>query len=395
MAKYDFSVTNYAKMWGTNAASRHILTNIVNNDKLVGVNESWYLTQGSIDPNFTPVDGHGMATFTVTERNTDVASMANLRAPLGDTDTVDAGGNKTYSATIPDFITSKISETAMERKQREDLYAQTGTDREIIRDIWIPKVQMLVQSMNFTLNWMTAQLQTTGKIVYKNGHGIFSPVHKASIPEENFTKAITTAWTDLSAPIISDMHAIEGDYRSKWGYDGPMQWMMTKKFFLNNFIKNTEVLEKVNEFRALNDLIAVTFNSINTDVFNNAWENVRLAYGLSPIVIVEEKEYEKNKVTGETTAINGWGDNIVVLRPAGDAVRFMRKQILDETYAAYLNNNVQRNFAPIANGLGTIVNTTVPNGMYMQWDTTVMFSCVPALVEFSKHVIVDVSQVRG
>ena len=395
MAKYDFSVSNYAKMWGKNAESRHILTSIVNNEKLIGVNESWYLTQGSVDPNFTPVDGHGMATFTVTERNTDVASMANLRAPLGDTDTVDAGGYNTYSATIPDFITNKISETAMERKQREDMFAQMGTDREIIRDIWIPKVQILIQSMNFTLNWMTAQLQTTGKIHYKNGHGIFSPLHKAPVPEENFVKASTTAWTDKTAKIITDMQTIEGDFRSKWGYDGGMQWMMTKKFFINCFLKNDEVLEKVNEFRNLNDLVAVTFNSINTDVFNNAWENVRTAYGISPIVIVEEKEYEKDSVSGATTPINGWSDNIVVLRPVGDAVRFMRKQILDETYAAYLNNNVQRNFAPIANGLGTIVNTTVPNGMYMQWDTTVMFSCVPALVEFSKHVIVDISQVNG
>ena len=149
------------------------------------------------------------------------------------------------------------------------------------------------------------------------------------------------------------------------------------------------------EFRALNDLIAVSFNNINTDVFNNAWTNVRTAYGLSPIVLVEEKEYDKDKSTGQMKAVNGWADNIVVLRPTGDAVRFMRKQILDETYAQYLNNSVQRNFAPFANGLATIVNTTVPSGMYNEWHTQILFSCVPALVEFTKHVIVDISQTNS
>ncbi|MGN0280797.1 MAG: major capsid protein [Prevotella sp.] len=391
MAKVDFNVSNYAKLFGGTQYDRKVLATIVNNEKLMGINEAWYLTQGSIDPTFTPSDAHGMATFTVQERALNATPMANLRAPLADTNTLDAEGIASYSATIPDFSTPKIVEKAMERKQKEDLFAQMGSDATIIKEQWVPKVIGLRQSMNFTMNWMTAKLMTTGKIVYDKGQGIFSPVHKALIPDENFTHAIGTAWTDPSAKIITQMQTIESEFRSKWGYDGGMQWQMTKNFFLNTFIKNTEVLEKVNEFRALNDLIAVTFTNINTDVFNNAWQNVRTAYGLSPIVLVEEKEYDKNKETGVMTAINGWEDKYVVLRPTGDAVRFMRKQILDETYASYLNNNVQRNFAPIANGLGTIMNTTVPSGMYNEWHTQILFSCVPALVEFTKHVIVDIS----
>ena len=391
MAKVDFNVSNYAKLFGGTQYDRKVLATIVNNEKLMGINEAWYLTQGSIDPTFTPSDAHGMATFTVQERALNATPMANLRAPLADTNPLDAEGIASYSATIPDFSTPKIVEKAMERKQKEDLFVQMGSDATIIKEQWVPKVIGLRQSMNFTMNWMTAKLMTTGKIVYDKGQGIFSPVHKALIPDENFTHAIGTAWTDPSAKIITQMQTIESEYRSKWGYDGGMQWQMTKNFFLNTFIKNTEVLEKVNEFRALNDLIAVTFTNINTDVFNNAWQNVRTAYGLSPIVLVEEKEYDKNKETGVMTAINGWEDKYVVLRPTGDAVRFMRKQILDETYAPYLNNNVQRNFAPIANGLGTIMNTTVPSGMYNEWHTQILFSCVPALVEFTKHVIVDIS----
>ena len=62
--------------------------------------------------------------------------------------------------------------------------------------------------------------------------------------------------------------------------------------------------------------------SFNKDVFDSSWEAVRAAYGLSPIVLVEEKEYSKDNKTGEMKAINGWDDNIVVLRPVGDAVTF-------------------------------------------------------------------------
>ena len=267
MAKVDFNVSNYARLFGKTQYDRKVLTDIVNDEELMGINESWYLTQGSIDPTFTPTDAHGMATFTVNERSLNAAPMASLRAPLSDAEPLDGATINSYAATIPDFTTPKIVEKAMERKQREDLFAQFGTDAPIINEQWIPQVQALRQSMNFTMNWMTAQLMTTAKIVYKHGQGIFAPVHKALVPDANFAKAGKTAWTDLNATIITDMQRIEGEYRAKWGYDGGMQWQMTKNFFLTCFIKNKEVLEKVNEFRALNDLIAVSFNNINTDVF--------------------------------------------------------------------------------------------------------------------------------
>lgn len=392
MAKIDFKTSTYARLWGGRPSDRTLLQTIVNAEKLVGVNEAWYLTQGSVNPSFTPVDEHGLATFTVMEREIGVADMPDLRAPLGDTDAVEGLGVKSYSATIPDFTTRKIVEKAMERKQKEDLFNQLGTDADIIKEQWLPKVVNLRQSMNFGMNWMTGRLMSTGKIIYKNGHGVFAPVHKADIPAENFVKAGATAWTDTTAKIVTDMQRIESDFRDKWGFDGGLQWQMTRKFFVNVFIKNEEVLKLVNDYRVLNDLVAATFTSINKDVFDSSWEAVRAAYGLSPIVLVEEKEYSKDNKTGEMKAINGWDDNIVVLRPVGDAVTFMRKQVLDETYAPFLNNSVERTFAPIANGLGTVMNTVVPSGMYNEWHTQILFSAVPALVEFTKHVIVDTSK---
>lgn len=394
MPKFDFTTSNAYRMFDTKPTSRQILASIVKNDKVIGENPTWFLTQGNINPVMTPTDEKGLATFTVEERVLDAEPMAALRAPLGDAGEMDAGGLNAYSATIPDFITRKFVISAPGRKAWEDSFARLGNDAEILKEMWGPNVTRQMKQMYSTMNWMTAQLMTTGKIIYgKVGStrvdGIFAPLHKAEIPAENFRKAGAVVWTDPNAKIITEMQTIEGDFRSAWDFDGAMKWQMTKKFFLNVFIKNKEVLDKVNEFRNLNDLVSVTFNNINTDVFSNAWENVRNAYGLSPIELVEEKEFVENKATGETTAVQGWADNIVVLRPAGDAVKFMRKELLDNTYAKYLNNTVKRNFAPIGNGLGTIVNTTVPSGIYEEWQTVIMFSTVPALVEFTKHVIVD------
>lgn len=388
MAKFDFNTSRYARLFSPKQADKRLLMSIVNDEDIMGANNSWYLTQGSVDPSFTPVDSTGLATFTVMERKLKNAPLADMRAPLGDAVQIDNEGLNFYSASIPDFITPKIVETAMSREDKEKRFAMFGNDTDIMKQ-WITDATTLRNSMDSTMTWMTAQLMTTGKINYNGiGQGIFAPIHKADIPSANFRKSGAVVWTDPNAKILTEMQFIEGDYRLSWGdWSGAMKWQMTKKFFLNVFIKNKEVVDKINEFRTLNDLVNVTFNNINTDVFNNAWQNIRAAYGISPIELVEEKELNN---TGDTeTVIQGWADNIVVLRPAGDAVRFMRKQILDETYSKYLNDAVQRNFAPINNGLGTLVNTTVPNGMYKEWQTVVMFSAVPALVEFTKHVIVD------
>lgn len=388
MAKFDFNTSRYARLFSPKQADKKLLMTIVNDEEIMGVNNSWYLTQGSVDPSFTPVDSTGLATFTVMERKLKNAPLASLRAPLGDAEQMDNEGLNFYSASIPDFTTDKIVETAMSRDDKERRFAMLGNDTNIMKQ-WITDATTLRNSMDSTMTWMTAQLMTTGKINYTGiGKGVFAPIHKADIPSANFRKAGAVVWTDPNAKILTEMQSIEGDCRLSWGdWSGAMKWQMTKKFFLNVFIKNKEVVDKINEFRTLNDLVNVTFNNINTDVFNNAWQNIRAAYGISPIELVEEKELNN---TGDTeTVIQGWADNIVVLRPAGDAVKFMRKQILDETYSKYLNDAVQRNFAPINNGLGTLVNTTVPNGMYKEWQTVVMFSAVPALVEFTKHVIVD------
>lgn len=73
------------------------------------------------------------------------------------------------------------------------------------------------------MNFMTAQLMSKGNIDYRNiARGIQIPLHKADIPDENFTKAGTKVWTDAECKILSQMAEKEknivknGDMKVQW-----------------------------------------------------------------------------------------------------------------------------------------------------------------------------------
>ena len=128
MAKFDFNTSRYARLWGKSESDARLLATVVNDENIIGVNTSWYLTQGSIDPSFTPVDSNGLATFTVRERALKAAPMADLRAPLGDAIQADAEGVNMYSASIPDFTTRKFVDTAMSLADKQKRYEAVGND---------------------------------------------------------------------------------------------------------------------------------------------------------------------------------------------------------------------------------------------------------------------------
>lgn len=116
-------------------------------------------------------------------------------------------------------------------------------------------------------------------------------------------------------------------------------------------------------------------------MFNEA---IRLRPELFPISIVSEKQRD---VTG---VVNGWEANVAVLRPLGYAGTVKRTDILDrEMYDKYGASDITRVFASSANGLYTIMNTTLNNGNLKEWHTDLMMSAVPVLEEFLYHVIVD------
>lgn len=387
MAKFDFNNSRYAKFFGDKENQRFLQT-YLDNTEVFFTNIGWYKTQGTKDTEETPTAKDGTATFSVKARKLKAPHLMDLRAPLGDSNQADTEGIQWYSATIPDFIAEGIVETAAEREYRARQFELFGNDADIVYD-WTQQVQKRIDQADATLNWMTATLMTTGKIDYTGiGRGIQMPIHKAAVPTGNFRTAGEKKWSATDCALLTQMRALEQKVRDDMGgFDGAMVWQMTRNDYFNIFLKNAEVRAFVSDFRKLNYLASTTNIPVTQSEWNKAVVDLE---GVSPIEIVVEKEYNKTHTKEE--AVKGWADGTVVLRPAGDAVKFMHKGILDrvmiEKYGA---SSISSVFGTTNDGLGLLVNSTMDNGRYKEWHTDVMLSACPALVEFPNHYIFDIN----
>lgn len=387
MAKFDFNNSRYAKFFGDKENQRFLQT-YLDNTEVFFTNIGWYKTQGTKDTEETPTAKDGTATFSVKARKLKAPHLMDLRAPLGDSNQADTEGIQWYSATIPDFIAEGIVETAAEREYRARQFELFGNDADIVYD-WTQQVQKRIDQADATLNWMTATLMTTGKIDYTGiGRGIQMPIHKAAIPTDNFRTAGEKKWSATDCALLTQMRVLEQKARDDMGgFDGAMVWQMTRNDYFNIFLKNAEVRAFVSDFRKLNYLASTTNIPVTQSEWNKAVVDLE---GVSPIEIVVEKEYNKTHTKEE--AVKGWADGTVVLRPAGDAVKFMHKGILDrvmiEKYGA---SSISSVFGTTNDGLGLLVNSTMDNGRYKEWHTDVMLSACPALVEFPNHYIFDIN----
>lgn len=388
MAKFDFNNSRYAKFF-SDKTNQNFLQSFINMEGLLYTNYGWYKTQGIKSSTATPTAPNGTATFSVKGRDMKAAPLMDLRAPLGDSNQMDKEGVYWYTASIPDLIAPGFVETAMEREAKEKQFELFGNDADLVA-AWVQTLQSQIDSADVTMNYMTAQLMSTGKIDYRNiGRGIQIPLHKADIPEENFTTAGTKVWTAPECKILSQMAAKEKMYREKWGYQGAMVWQVTRKMFYEVLLPNSEAKELVDNYKK-NPLayIASTETAPTTqDLFVRAFRDYP---GVSPIEIVEERE--RNLTNTGDTFVQGWNDKIAVLRPAGYACEFQYTNSLDrQMFQKYGSTVISKVWALANDGLCTVVNTTTNNGLYKEWHTDVMMSACPALVTFRNHVIVDTS----
>ena len=388
MAKFDFNNSRYAKFF-SDKTNQNFLQSFINMEGLLYTNYGWYKTQGVKASIPTPTAGNGTATFSVKGRDMKAAPLMDLRAPLGDSNQMDKEGIYWYTASIPDLVAPGFVETAMEREAKERQFELFGNDADLVA-AWVHTLQSQIDSTDVTMNYMTAQLMSTGKIDYRKiGRGIQIPLHKADIPEENFTTAGTKVWTAPDCKILSQMAAKEKMYREKWGYQGAMVWQVTRKMFYEVLLPNSEAKELVDNYKK-NPLayIASTETAPTTqDLFVRAFRDYP---GVSPIEIVEERE--RNLTNTGDTFVQGWNDKIAVLRPAGYACEFQYTNSLDrQMFQKYGSTVISKVWALANDGLCVVVNTTTNNGLYKEWHTDVMMSACPALVTFRNHVIVDTS----
>lgn len=386
MAKFDFQSSRYAKFFSSQSNINY-LQKFVDESGIFYTNYGWYLTQGRKDPLPTQAQPDGTLVFQMSSRKLTAAPLMSLRAPLGDAPQGQKDGLSFYSATIPDFIADGFVESAIERNTREKIYEEFGNDAEIV-SAWADTVQEKMDSVDATLTYMTAQLISTGKIDYTGiGKGIQAPLHQANIPSENYVTAGTTVWADESCKILSQMRQIENDYREKFAYNGALVWQLPRDMFYNTLLTNAEVLELVANYKKnpLNWVAQVDGQSVMEAEFRNA---VRDFYGLSTIEIVTEKERNNTHATNEF--VNGWAQNVAVLRPAGDAVQFKWGYNLDKILSdKYKASSIKKVWASTNNGLGTLVNTTLDNGQFQEFHTDMMLTSCPALLNFPYIYIVD------
>ena len=313
MAKFDFNNSRKARVFSDPENTRY-LQKFIDEKDIFHVNYGWYLTQGRIAPDLTPTNYKGVATFTVEASALRASTLANLRAPLAGSFQKDKGELKVYSATIPDFITDGFKETAEERNYREKQFEEFGNDRDLVIQ-WRDDVQDLMNSLDMTMNYMTAKLATTGELDYTGiGRGIQAPLHKAPLSADNFRKCGKVEWASAECNILEQMRKIESDWRKEFGQNRlPLVWQMTYNTFYNVFLANKQISELYKNWCKAHYVAYVEDYGVNTEMFLKAFADIQ---GISQIEIVDEEE-QNIKFDGSVVKVKGWADNIVVLRPAG------------------------------------------------------------------------------
>jgi hypothetical protein len=286
-----------------------------------------------------------------------------------------------YSGVIPEFISKGTVEKATERAYKEDLFAQFG-DASLIAQYATDVLQSKLDSANQTLSHMSAQMLSTGKIIYNQGVGIQGNVLKADVPTKNFLKAGAKVWSDTSARLLDQIVKMVEDIREAEGLDLQFQLEITRKQFLEAFMKNEQVIEWVRYLNVINNTPLPERAVMTEDLVKNALARFE---GLPPIVIVEEKQKDT-----ENGIVHGWKEGVAVLRPLGYAGFIRRTTIKDvELFTKYGNNVNSYSFASALNGLAQIANSVIVNGNFKEWHTHVIMAAVPSLDEFLYHYIID------
>ena len=375
-----FEQSTYNKIWDS-VEGRQIVTQILNTPELINANHTFWTEKFRVDPNITQTNHEGEAIFISRMRKLEGGVLMDMRAPLGDSVPEDVKGQEYYSGAIPEFISKGFVEKATERDYKENLFAQFG-DASLVAQYATDVLQSRLDSANQTLSHMSAQLLSTGKIIYKAGVGIQGNVLKAAIPANNFLKAGAKVWTDTTARLLDQIVKIVDDINDATGLNIQWQLEVTKDQFKNCFLKNEQVIEWVRYMNIINNQPLPERLIITRDM---AMPALNAFEGLPPIVIVEEKQKD-----ADSTMVHGWKDGIAVLRPVGYAGLVRRTTIKDtELFTKYGNSVNSYSFAPALNGVATIRNSVIVNGNFKEWHSDLVLAAVPSLDQFLYHYIID------
>ena len=376
---HKFELSAYKQIW----EDKNVVTDILNDPELIKANHTFWRQDFTVDSMVTPTNAEGEAVFTSRMRKLDHGYLMDMRAPLGDSVPEDAKGMEAYQGTIQEFISKGSVETAEMREYKRQHFAQIG-DAELIRRFAQDVLQPRLDSANQTLSHMAAQLISTGKIIYNAGVGIKSPILKAAIPTGNFKTAGEKVWSDPTCKILDQMAQIEEDVKNETGLNISWQWKFTRKMFNAYFLNNDQVKEWVRYIGVVNNTPLPENLILTSDMIVNAIP--KHPHGLSPIVIVDEKQHDYVQGT-----VNGWKDGVAVFCPAGYLGTIKRTTIADLRLLSpeYTNPANTYMFASALDGCAFIRNAVVVNGNLKEWHSDLVLAATPVLDEFLYHYIID------
>lgn len=382
MHKFELSV--YKKIW----EDKDVVTKIINNPNLIKANHTFWKEDFRVDSMVTPTNADGEAVFTSRMRKLDNGVLMDMRAPLGDSVPEDIKGMEAYQGTIQEFISKGHVETAEMREYKRTLFEEIG-DPALIRRFAVEVLQPRLDSANQTLSHMAAQLISTGKIIYNQGVGMKGGILKAAIPAENFRKAGASAWSDTTAPILDYMRKHEEEIYEAAGMEFAGQWKITRKMFNDVFLKNEQVIKWIKDSYLLDSgQVGVGTTNLSGLVINeeNFKKYIKGIQGLSPIVIVDEKQHDVINGT-----VSGWKDGVAVFCPVGYLGLIRRTTIADIRLFSpeYTNPNNKYTFTPALEGCAFIRNSVIANGNLKEWHSDVVLAATPTLDEFLYHYIID------
>lgn len=390
--KFDFSDSRYVRMFEDSLEGRQIINYILNDPNLLRSNYTFWKSIFPADGAPLPTDKTGRAAVRIDAKQPEHATMADWRAPLSGSRLGEEGGAEGYNAGIVDLIALGWQENAQEREYKEKIFADFGSDAPILLGYATDVLQPRLDSINMSISNMAAQALSTGQVVYKGGRGIHGPVYKAPIPAENFAFP-TKVFTNPECDILAEMAEIERHYKEDvWGDENILlEWNVTYDMFMNVFLKNKHIIEymKINWLANQGQLIDQVSSVPNSIVTAESFATLAANKypGLSPIKIISEKQFD------EGTAVQGWKNGIITLRPRGTAGKTYRTDNLDKYLSEkYGNDIITQIFGSTMDGLVTVCHTTGVNGKYKYWATDVMSSATPILDVFLYQVLVDTTK---
>lgn len=392
--KFDFRDSRYVRMFEDSIEGRRTIQFILNDPELLRSNYTFWKTFFPADLATIPAPMSGFAAVRAEAKMPEHATMADWRAPLGNSRLGEEGQAVGYNAGIIDLITLGWQEQAMEREYREKIFQDFGSDAPLLLGYATDVLQPRIDSINMALSNMAAQALSTGEVIYKYGKATKGPVYKAPVPKENFTN-FSKAISDPTIDLLAEMAALEEEYKeNKWGLPNmSTEWCVPYDMFMNVFLKNQSVIDYIKtewligNGQLISQISSVPNSVVTADAFN---KYVIGSYpGLSPIRVIEEKQFDDGR------QVNGWKPNTLVLKPTGNAGKTYRTEILDRILKEkYGNSLISKVWGTTADGVITVSNTTGVNGEYKYWATDVYASATPILETYLNLVIVDGSQAK-